>query len=258
MSTLVRSFLPPARRPTYYFLQYAKRFNPVFLSVDVDMSAVQQAREERTRRGQERLSYITYVIHVAARVLRKHPEANCSVKHAWLPRFARHESIHAKFTMDKVVDGERVVGAGLVQHADQAPLEAIQARIDELRAGDFHTSKEFANARALRRLPLGVGQWLYAAALSNLGRRERLQGNFTVTSVGHRPIQSFFPITSTTLCFGLGAIMPRPVVRDGAVVTSDIMTLSLTFDHSAIDGAPAADILTEVKSGLETAFGGGE
>lgn len=251
MLALIRGFLPPARRPTYYFLQHAKRFSPVYLSMDVDMGAIKQDRQDRVRLGQSRLSYISYVISVVARVLRNHPEANCSVGHALLPRFARHEDVHAKFTVDKLVDGERVVGVGVVQHADRAPLEEIQARIEELRDGDFQTSDAFANARTLQRLPLGLGQWLYSTALSNLRRRERLQGTFMVTSVGHRPIQSFFPISSSTLCFGLGAIIPRPIVRDGAITTAEIMTLSMVFDHSAIDGAPAADILTEVKNGLE-------
>jgi pyruvate/2-oxoglutarate dehydrogenase complex dihydrolipoamide acyltransferase (E2) component len=40
-------------------------------------------------------------------------------------------------------------------------------------------------------------------------------------------------------------------VRDGALAVAPLMRLSLAFDHRVIDGAEAADVLTEIKDGLE-------
>lgn len=49
----------------------------------------------------------------------------------------------------------------------------------------------------------------------------------------------------------MGRIADRPVARDGAVVIAPVMRLSLAFDHRVIDGAEAADVLTEIKDALE-------
>ena len=49
----------------------------------------------------------------------------------------------------------------------------------------------------------------------------------------------------------VGATIEPPVVRDGEVVVRPMMTVTLTVDHRAVDGGPAADFLRTVKSFLE-------
>lgn len=71
-------------------------------------------------------------------------------------------------------------------------------------------------------------------------------GVFTITNLGGFGIDAFTPIISPpqVAILGLGAIRRDPVVlADDTMVPRDLMTLSLTFDHRAIDGAPAAKFL---------------
>ncbi len=49
----------------------------------------------------------------------------------------------------------------------------------------------------------------------------------------------------------VGATEDRPVVRGGEIVVRPLMTLTLTVDHRAVDGAEAADFLRTVKALLE-------
>ena len=49
----------------------------------------------------------------------------------------------------------------------------------------------------------------------------------------------------------VGAIEDRAVVRDGEVVVRPMMTMTLTVDHRAVDGATAAEFLATVKALLE-------
>ena len=55
--------------------------------------------------------------------------------------------------------------------------------------------------------------------------------------------------TAVTLC--AGRVVDRPVVRDGAVVPAPVMQLGLTFDHRVIDGAAAADVLSDLHDTME-------
>lgn len=242
--------LPAPRKGTWHFLRFARRFSPVYLSVDVDMSAVVEERARLLAEGRK-ISYIAFVIARAAEALRKHPEANSSVRHSVFPRLARYADIDAKFTLDKVVDGERVVVPGLIRHADRLGLPEIQDRIDYYRDMPVDDNPELKGARVLRRLPFLLGRWVYGFLLSDLGRRKAIQGTFTVTSLGHRPIGAFFPISTATVALGVGAILDKPVVREGRVAPGKVMTLGMAFDHAAIDGAAAADFLSEVKDLLE-------
>ncbi len=67
-------------------------------------------------------------------------------------------------------------------------------------------------------------------------------GTFTVTNLGMFDIDAFTPVINLpqAAILGVGRIVREPVVRDDAVVVGDTLTLSLTFDHRVVDGAPAA------------------
>jgi pyruvate dehydrogenase E2 component (dihydrolipoamide acetyltransferase) len=70
-------------------------------------------------------------------------------------------------------------------------------------------------------------------------------GTFTVTNLGPMGIDVFTPLINLPECaiLGLGRIQKQVVVDDKQFVARDQMTLSLTFDHRIVDGAPAARFL---------------
>jgi pyruvate dehydrogenase E2 component (dihydrolipoamide acetyltransferase) len=79
-------------------------------------------------------------------------------------------------------------------------------------------------------------------------------GVFTITNLGSFGIDAFTPIINLpeTAILGLGAIRREPVIIDGdRLETRDLMTLSLTFDHRVIDGAPAARFLADLRQAIE-------
>ncbi|WP_139491979.1 2-oxo acid dehydrogenase subunit E2 [Brevibacillus dissolubilis] len=250
MAGLRTVLFPKERRHTYYFLEHAQEFRPVYLDVDVDMTNVKLARQAYKSKG-DTISYVTFLIHAISQVLRKYPEANSTIKHGFRPKMAYYSDITAKFTIDKVINDKRVVLSGLVSHSDRIGLKEIQQTVEHFRDHSFEELEEFAAVRKLQSLPLGIGQWVYNRVLNNLAKREELQGTFCITSLGHQPIQSFYPIISATVCFGVGTIEDKPVVRNGEIIVRPMMRLSLAFDHRAIDGGMAADILADVKTYVE-------
>jgi pyruvate dehydrogenase E2 component (dihydrolipoamide acetyltransferase) len=81
-----------------------------------------------------------------------------------------------------------------------------------------------------------------------------MQGSvFTITNLGAFGIDAFTPIINVpeTAILGLGAIRREPVVlEDGRIVARHQITLSLTFDHRILDGAPAARFLQDVATAI--------
>jgi pyruvate dehydrogenase E2 component (dihydrolipoamide acetyltransferase) len=77
-------------------------------------------------------------------------------------------------------------------------------------------------------------------------KAEEMQGGtFTVSNLGGFDIDAFTPIINYPECaiLGIGRIRRMPVVREEHIVVGDQITLSLTFDHRIVDGAPAARFL---------------
>lgn len=78
-------------------------------------------------------------------------------------------------------------------------------------------------------------------------------GTFTLTNLGTTGITVFTPIINPpqTAILGVGTVCYRQRVENDEFVTYPCMTLSLTFDHRAVDGAPAARFLQAVAKRLE-------
>lgn len=102
------------------------------------------------------------------------------------------------------------------------------------------------------------------AALAERARTRRLSaadfdgGTFTITNLGHYGVDAFTPIVNIPqiAILGVGALRTAPGFDDeGAVVARSLLTLSLTFDHAFVDGAPAAAFLARLRRLLEEGAG---
>jgi pyruvate dehydrogenase E2 component (dihydrolipoamide acetyltransferase) len=101
-----------------------------------------------------------------------------------------------------------------------------------------------------------------AASIADLAERARGRrltaadyegGTFSVSNLGPHGVEGFTPVINLpqVAILGVGAARRVPVVDDdGAITLGHEMVLSLTFDHTFVDGAPAADFLHQVASSL--------
>jgi pyruvate/2-oxoglutarate dehydrogenase complex dihydrolipoamide acyltransferase (E2) component len=244
--------LPRQRRHTYFFLEVIRDFSPVFLDTEVDMSRVLAHREAAGSDEGVRYATTAYVLRAAGRVLAKHPDANAAIQGGPRPQIARYPFVNGKVTLDRTLSGQRVVLGIVIPNLQEAELTDIQQHLERVREGDPEQLPDFEAIRRLHAAPLTEGRSAFRQAARSLALRPHLTGTFAVTSLGHRAVDSFHSVGGTTTTFGVGRVLERPVVRDGALAVAPVMRLSLSFDHRVIDGAEAADVLTEVKEALES------
>ena len=159
------------------------------------------------------------IVRAAALVLVEHPRLNASV---------RDEQIHVQpeINVGVAVALDDGLIVPVVKNADRLPLSGIAAETKRM-AGDARTGK---------------------AALPDLEG-----GTFTVSTLGSFGIDFFTPVITPGQVAILGVGRLRDSVRwDGDTpVRTQVLTLSLTFDHRAVDGAPAADYLRAVVDRLQ-------
>ena len=96
-----------------------------------------------------------------------------------------------------------------------------------------------------------------AARAGELKQAQMQDGCFTMTSLGSFGVESFTPIINhpQTAILGVGAIRREAVaMEDGTLANRHQLTLSLTFDHRIVDGAPAARFLQNVCERIENPF----
>lgn len=91
------------------------------------------------------------------------------------------------------------------------------------------------------------------ARAKNLRQSDLEGGTFTITNLGSYGIDVFTPIINPpqVAILGVGVVKPRPSILGGVVVARETCVLSLTFDHRALDGAPAALFLADLADILD-------
>ncbi len=79
------------------------------------------------------------------------------------------------------------------------------------------------------------------------------EGTFTVSNLGMFGLDSFTAIINPpeSGILALGKIQETPVVIDHEIVIRPMMSMTLSYDHRVVDGAPAAQFLVRVKEYIE-------
>ena len=166
------------------------------------------------------LTYTDLLAWIVIQALRQHPAMNATLEG---DRLRVHDAIHLGLAV-AVPDGLVVP---VVRDAGRLTLEQLAARSREL------TERARANAST-------------PAELSG--------STFSLTTLGFYEIDAFTPILNAPEVgiLGIGRVHEAVVPREGKIVIGQLMTLSLTFDHRAVDGAPAAAFLQTVKHLVES------
>jgi pyruvate dehydrogenase E2 component (dihydrolipoamide acetyltransferase) len=166
-------------------------------------------------------SYQDFIVKLVAGALQRHPLlAACWEEDAIVVPAA--DSIHIRIAVD----------------AEAGLLAPVIRNVAALSIGEI--------AEASRQL-------IERSQSGRISAAELEGGVFTISNLGAFGIDAFTPIINLpeVAILGLGAIRREPVVADdGQIVAIHQITLSLTFDHRVVDGAPAAKFLQDVASAI--------
>ena len=110
-----------------------------------------------------------------------------------------------------------------------------------------------ANKKSIEQIAQESGSLAERARARRLDRETLQGGTFTITNLGTYGVDAFTPIINLPQCaiLGVGAIRLKPAVHKGQLAARHMVSLSLTFDHRIVDGAPAAAFLKTVRELIE-------
>lgn len=110
-----------------------------------------------------------------------------------------------------------------------------------------------AHRKGLLRLASEIRDLATKARRGGLTMDDIQGGTFTVSNVSMLGVDGFTPILNPpeTAILGVGRTVEKPAVRRGEICARTMMTLSLTFDHRVVDGAPAMRYLRSLADLLE-------
>ena len=190
-----------------------------YLTMEINMDKAVEARKSMNELSPVKISFNDIVLKATAAAIRQHPNVNVSWQDDTL---RKNKHIHIGVAV-AIEDGLLVP---VVRFADNKSLSHISAEVKEL-------ATKAANKQ------LQPADW---------------EGStFTISNLGMFGIEEFTAIINPpdACILAVGGIKQTPIVKDGEVVPGNMMKVTLSCDHRAVDGAVGADFLRTLKGLLE-------
>ncbi len=206
--------------------QSAQTVAAVTLTTEADATALVRLREqaiaEQRDAGDDLPTYSDLLIKVVALALGEHPALNAEL-----------------------------TDNGIVQH----PIAHVAIAVDTPRGLIAPVVRDAAN-KSVSEIAKDTKRLIAGARDGTTQPKDLDGGTFTITNLGMFEIDAFTPMVNLPQCaiLGLGRIIAKPVVVDATtdqVAVRRMLSLSLTFDHRLVDGAPAARFLQRIKHLVE-------
>jgi pyruvate dehydrogenase E2 component (dihydrolipoamide acetyltransferase) len=191
-----------------------------FLTTDIEMDRAAEMRRGINALDPDlKISINDIIIKVTAAALIQHPEVNASFQEKFI-RYYEHADVGVAVAIE---DG---LITPVVRAADQKSLSQIAAEVRELAE----------RARSKRLKP-----------------EEYTGATFSISNLGMFGIDEFTAVINPPegAILAIGAMTPKPVVRDNEIVVRQIMRVTMSCDHRVIDGATGAKFLQTFKKILE-------
>ncbi len=191
-----------------------------FLTTEIEMDRAAEMRSGINALDPElKISVNDIIIKVAAAALLQHPQVNASYQDK-VVRYYEHADIGVAVAV------EEGLITPIVRAADQKSLSQIASEVREL-AGRARERK--------------------------LKPEEFMGATFSISNLGMFGIDEFTAVINPPegAILAIGAMSPKPVVKDNQVVVRQMMRVTMSCDHRVIDGATGAKFLQTFKKILE-------
>jgi len=190
-----------------------------YLTVELDMDNAIASRTAINSDPEVKISFNDLIVKACAMALRKHPQVNSQWTNDAI-RIAKHIHIGVAVAVD---EGLLVP---VLKFADQMTFSQIGSNVKDL-AGKARSKK--------------------------ITPQEMDGSTFTVSNLGMFGIKEFTSIINApnSAILSVGAIVQKPVVKNGAIAIGNTMTVTLACDHRTVDGATGAKFLQTLRNYIE-------
>ena len=223
------------------------------LEIDVTRART-HLREHKARTG-ETLSFTAFIVACFAQAIDTNKQVQAY--RDWRNRLIIFDEVDVVTLIETERGG--VTLPHIIRAANRKSFREIH---DEIRAVQTTPRRSAQRSSPLMRLaphvPAFFRQMFYWLLRKSPQRLKRYSGTCLVTSVGMFGRGSgwgfgFLPFH--TLGLTVGGIAEKPGVVEGRIEIREYLSLTITFDHDVVDGAPAARFAQRLKEHLESGYG---
>lgn len=244
---------PPVRKMIADILELGHRKHMIHAFVEVDVTRARRfIREYEAETGGD-LSFTAFILTCLGRAV-----ARNKYMHAY--RSGRNElvlfdEVDVSTQIEIEMDGRKVPIPHIIRATNERTVRDISLEIRKVQAEGAKSAS--APTAVFMNLPTFVRRPLMRTMFRSPHRAKEHRGTVLMTAVGMFGEGGGWglPYLQHTLGITLGGIAEKPVVVDGQIEIRERLSMTISFDHDIIDGAPAARFTQRFKELIETGYG---
>jgi pyruvate/2-oxoglutarate dehydrogenase complex dihydrolipoamide acyltransferase (E2) component len=210
-------------------------------------------RQHRVQTG-ETLSFSAFFLHCLGMAIDLDKQVHAY--RSWRNQLIIFDEVDVNMLFEVEVDGRKTIRPHILRGVNKKSLRELHAEIRAFQT-EHQNSQEAGVIAWFVRLP-GFARRLFLWALfKNPQLLKEYYGTVLVSSVGMFGTGSGWgiPAPNHTLQLTLGGISEKPGVVDHRIAIREYLSVTVSFDHDIIDGAPAARLAQHLKELIESGDG---
>ncbi|MBP6015662.1 MAG: 2-oxo acid dehydrogenase subunit E2 [Candidatus Promineofilum sp.] len=225
--------------------------------VEFDVTEARRILREHKERTGESLSFTAFILHCVGAAVEQDKMVHAC--RDWRDRLVVFDDVDVNTIIEVEVEERRFPLAYVVRAVNRRSVRELH---DEIRSVQHdpnrsHREQTFDMMRWYVRLPGFMRRLAYRVLPLNPHWLKRIGGTANVTAVGMFGEDGGWgiPIALYTVNLTLGGIAAKPGIVDGRIEPRDYLSVTLSFDHDIVDGAPAARFAERLKKLIESGAG---
>jgi pyruvate/2-oxoglutarate dehydrogenase complex dihydrolipoamide acyltransferase (E2) component len=226
--------------------------------IEVDVTEARRRLHDYAARTGEKLSFTAFILVCLGRAVDQ--DRRVHAYQDWLGRLVLFDEVDVTTLIEIDWQGEKFALAHVIRATNRRTVPDITGEIRAIQARPGHSIGSKRRQRVMAAfllLPGIIRRTIYRAFLSSPHWFRRLAGTVTVTAVGMFGKGGGWGLNPSifNLALTLGGIAEKPGILDGAIVPREYLSVTISFNHDVIDGAPAARFASRFKELVESSYG---
>jgi pyruvate/2-oxoglutarate dehydrogenase complex dihydrolipoamide acyltransferase (E2) component len=220
--------------------------------VEADVTRARELRARYAEREGIRLSFTAFLVASFARAVASHPTVQAY--RDWRGRLVVFHDVDVVTMVEPEPGGVAI--PYIIRNAQRRSVRDISDEIRSVQAKPEESDQRTSLLGLAARVPRFVRLFFFWVVKKNPHWFKRLQGTVVLTSVGMFGKGGGWGIgflPTHNLGITVGGIARKPGVHEGEIKVREYLSLTLSFDHDIVDGAPAARFAQQLIARIETA-----
>jgi pyruvate/2-oxoglutarate dehydrogenase complex dihydrolipoamide acyltransferase (E2) component len=245
---------PKHRFPTIDYLRVARNKPLIHLFMEADVTLPRTRLRTYRRQTGQGLSFTAFLVGCLAQAIDENKRVQAYRTRRKLVIF---EEVDACVIIEQAVGEARLPVPHVIRAANRRDLLGIHKEIRRCQEAGAREADPWRLSRFYPFFPGFLRRLFWRALFSNPWWMKRIPGTVCVTAAGMfgKGPGWGVPISAYTLTLTVGGIGPRLVMQGDETVEREYLSLTLSFDHEIVDGAPAARFADRLRQLIESAHG---